>query len=352
MPPPNHHTGVRPAGVGGEHAHVHVHRRHVRVARMEDERDAHRLERRAGQLGPRAAWPTAAARARHVREVARRRARAARRPRQREAVALPPPSRPLPGVATEACRRRSLERGDDALLQAEQVRRGRRRVHATRHSAAAPARAMARWPMSRAVLRAVELDRAPRPRRRAAAPPCTDVAERGDAQHAAAARDDVAVRELGAGMEHHADPRPRRGQPGDRVALARRVRVAGGGHHHAERDAPVPLQLRPGRACRRARADQQVEQVALQPHHDRLRLRVAQPAVEFEHRLGVAVRRRSSGRHRGSRCTACLPSPCRDRRLDDLAHHARVHVGVTTGAGEYAPMPPVFGPWSPSRRRL
>ena len=26
--------------------------------------------------------------------------------------------------------------------------------------------------------------------------------------------------------------------------------------------------------------------------------------------------------------------------------------GVTTGAGEYAPMPPVFGPWSPSRSRL
>src|SRR2546423_1232488 len=26
--------------------------------------------------------------------------------------------------------------------------------------------------------------------------------------------------------------------------------------------------------------------------------------------------------------------------------------GVTIGAGEYAPMPPVFGPWSPSRKRL
>ncbi len=26
--------------------------------------------------------------------------------------------------------------------------------------------------------------------------------------------------------------------------------------------------------------------------------------------------------------------------------------GVTTGAGEYAPMPPVFGPRSPSSRRL
>src|ERR1700756_1720588 len=26
--------------------------------------------------------------------------------------------------------------------------------------------------------------------------------------------------------------------------------------------------------------------------------------------------------------------------------------GVTTGAGEYAPMPPVLGPWSPSKMRL
>ena len=26
--------------------------------------------------------------------------------------------------------------------------------------------------------------------------------------------------------------------------------------------------------------------------------------------------------------------------------------GVTTGAGEYAPMPPVLGPWSPSSKRL
>ena len=25
---------------------------------------------------------------------------------------------------------------------------------------------------------------------------------------------------------------------------------------------------------------------------------------------------------------------------------------VTTGAGEYAPIPPVFGPWSPSKIRL
>ena len=27
-------------------------------------------------------------------------------------------------------------------------------------------------------------------------------------------------------------------------------------------------------------------------------------------------------------------------------------LGVTTGAGEYAPMPPVLGPWSSSRNRL
>ena len=36
----------------GEHPHVHVHRRHMRVARVHDQRHAHRLERRAGQFGP------------------------------------------------------------------------------------------------------------------------------------------------------------------------------------------------------------------------------------------------------------------------------------------------------------
>jgi len=38
--------------LGDEAAHVHVHRWHVWVARVEDQRHAHRLEAAPGQLGP------------------------------------------------------------------------------------------------------------------------------------------------------------------------------------------------------------------------------------------------------------------------------------------------------------
>ena len=48
----------------------------------------------------------------------------------------------------------------------------------------------------------------------------------------------------------------------------------------------------------------QADQVALQPHQDRLGLRVAEAAVELEH-VRRAVRRRSSGRHRGIPCREC-----------------------------------------------
>ena len=66
-------------------------------------------------------------------------------------------------------------------------------------------------------------------------------------------------------------------------------------------------------------------------------------AVLVDHQAGIEEtdERRALGGHAG------------EGRLDDLAQHA-LHPppGVTTGAGEYAPMPPVFGPRSPSSRRL
>jgi hypothetical protein len=70
-------------------------------------------------------------------------------------------------------------------------------------------------------------------------------------------------------------------QAADGVALARRVRVVGGGEHDAERDAAVPF----GFDLVELAGDgvlEQVEQVGLQPHHDRLRFRVAHAAVEFD----------------------------------------------------------------------
>jgi hypothetical protein len=91
-----------------EHAHVHVHGRDVRVARMEDERDAHRLERRAGELG----GAVLRRRDRQRRALDVREAAAAALEQRaafdqaRNAVALEPAAdRPLPGVAHGTRRR-------------------------------------------------------------------------------------------------------------------------------------------------------------------------------------------------------------------------------------------------------
>ncbi|OIQ88261.1 hypothetical protein GALL_298380 [mine drainage metagenome] len=61
----------RPVGrLRDEHAHVHVHRRYVRVARMQHQRHAHGLERRSGQFGTVLGGRRRQARAAHRREVA------------------------------------------------------------------------------------------------------------------------------------------------------------------------------------------------------------------------------------------------------------------------------------------
>ena len=67
-------------------------------------------------------------------------------------------------------------------------------------------------------------------------------------------RDDACRPQRGAGVEHAAVVASASAGPSMRVALARRVRIAGGGHHHAERGAAVPLALRrwssvPSSAC-------------------------------------------------------------------------------------------------------
>ena len=85
--------------------------------------------------------------------------------------------------------------------------------------------------------------------------------------------------------------------------------IAGRREHDAERRAPVPLGVdRVERAVDRVL--EQVDEVGLEPQHDRLRFRVAHAAVEFEH-LRIAGARRSSRRRRGIRCRECRPPPCR-----------------------------------------
>src|SRR2546428_12207118 len=71
------------------------------------------------------------------------------------------------------------------------------------------------------------------------------IAERGDAHHAPAMGDERIALQPRAGVEHAAVGR-RRGQAFDAIALARLVRIAGGGGHPAARAAARPPRPRPG----------------------------------------------------------------------------------------------------------
>ena len=143
------HDRLSTARQRGEHAHVHVHRRHVRVRRVEDERDAHRLERRLGEVGGAVLGRRRGQRVTlDVREVA---ATALEQPaafdQPRESLAFELAARfALPGVGGEGLAAFGLQRRDDARLQAQEVVAdvgGGHRVVA-RHQRLSP-----RWPMSR-----------------------------------------------------------------------------------------------------------------------------------------------------------------------------------------------------------
>ena len=216
MPPPNQHDRLAARRQRGEHAHVHVHRRHVGVARMEHQRDAHRLERRAGELGPvlrrRGRQRAARARARSR----SRRARAARRLRGCRSRCRRPAARSpgslLPGVATNGVAVGRFERGDDALPA------GRAGSRATASASmaigrACRARGSARWPMSRRYCMPSKRMRAARPRRRAAAPACTVSPSAVTHSTRPPLVTSSPSFERGAGMEHHGIGALRRGRP-------------------------------------------------------------------------------------------------------------------------------------------
>jgi len=76
----------------------------------------------------------------------------------------------------------------------------------------------------------------------------------------------------------------------------------------------------------------QIDQITLQAHHDRLRLGIAETAVEFE-RFGIA---RFVDHHPGVEKAGVGNAVLRhsgDRRQDDFAHDARVHLRCHDGRG-------------------
>ena len=77
-------------------------------------------------------------------------------------------------------------------------------------------------------------------------------------------------------------------QARDGSALGIAAGVALGSHHHAQGRPGIPAQCGLGQFAIQGRLAQG-RQVGSQAHHDRLRFRVAEPTVEFDH-LGVPIR--------------------------------------------------------------
>src|SRR5438128_11267522 len=107
------------------------------------------------------------------------------------------------------------------------------------------------------------------------------VAQRRHAQHAPAVGHDLAAALGGAGVEYVEIVFVLR-QSVDLVALARRVRIARGGEHDAERGTPIPLGLDLVEPAVDRMLDE-LEEIALHPEEDGLRFRVAEAAVELHH---------------------------------------------------------------------
>mmetsp|Transcript_5856 Transcript_5856/g.23004 ORF Transcript_5856/g.23004 Transcript_5856/m.23004 type:complete len:376 (+) Transcript_5856:1309-2436(+) len=119
------------------------------------------------------------------------------------------------------------------------------------------------------------------------------------------------------------------GQAADRIALAGRQRVTLGREHDAQRDAAVPLRLD---LVQRAvgRVHQQLEEVALEPHHDGLGLGVAHAGVELDGaRLAVLIDHQPGVQEAGEGMP--VAGHAGDGRLDDLVHDLGMHIGRDDG---------------------
>ena len=176
-----------------------------------------------------------------------------------------------------------------------------------------------------AILHAVEMNRVDRPISLAL---CLSegVAERRHREHPPAGHHDAIAVERGSRMEDdHVRMRFRRDpiEALDHRAFLRRFWIAARGQDDRQRDAPVPFGLDTIERSRDAVLDQ-VREVAFQARHDRLRLGIAQPAVELEHRC-VTGAVDHHPRVQKSGVGNAVGRHSRNRRRDHVTHDARMH---------------------------
>ena len=146
-------------------------------------------------------------------------------------------------------------------------------------------------------------------------------AERGDAEDAAAVRDDEARAARGAGVEDD-DVVELRGlvEAGDLDALGIGLRIAAGDHHDADRGAGVPLDGAVGEGAVHARPERGQERGG-EAREDRLRLGIAEAAVELKD-LGAVL-----GEHEAGVEDAVVGRPAARELVHDGLEHLGLHDG-------------------------
>ena len=141
---------------------------------------------------------------------------------------------------------------------------------------------------------------------------------------------------LDAGDRRSLDRRP----PGSRSAASTTVTAA---------PAATPRSI--ARELTGRRSGERGEQIAVEEREHRLRLGVAESAVELEH--ARAVLREHQAREEKPDERELRVARARRARGDGSPRRApRRHSASSPGTGAYDPMPPVFGPSSPSNARL
>ena len=136
--------------------------------------------------------------------------------------------------------------------------------------------------------------------------------------------------------------------PVDPPAAFALVRVRPGGEDDGHRGF-VRHRQGSARGVARRRRPQQREEVALKRGEERLRLRIAEAAVELEHARAVGGQHQAGVEHADER------RPATGELVEDGPVDGRPTTSLRVGRaamGEYAPIPPVFGPESPSPTRL
>ena len=146
------------------------------------------------------------------------------------------------------------------------------------------------------------------------------------AQHAPTRGDHCIALDGRSRVKHHGVVSVLR-QAGEGIALARGQRVAVCRHDKAQRRAAVPFQfdfVQPPMRAGLGGGHQHVDQIGLEPHHDRLGLGVAHAAVEFQ-RFGVALRinHQPGVQETGVRNAVFFHTA--NGGQDDLPHGARMH---------------------------